>query len=201
MAPKHDPAALMERALEQRRRLLGPNATLLDAARDWHEATSLRFETRWRGSKNPIWVWRALTRLASLCVYAGNLCPELRGKRFVGEFPSWCVEYLIESAYRIEQLAAGYDFRISDFQERFGTALGPLTPDDSATLLPAALLFTRRGWSAFKEYKTDDFLRLYLEVEEIAPGAFPFEDLMATMGWVDERSARRRLADIRKSET
>jgi hypothetical protein len=198
MPPELDAAAMVANGLEIRRKNIGQDATLMDAAREWHSDMSASFETTWRGSGNPIWVWRGLARLASLCVYASAVCPELRGRRFIEDVPQWCAEYLIDAAYRVEQLAAGRDFRSRDLTPRFHFVDGHLSPEQARDLIPSALSFVRPGWSAFREYRDDDLSRLFLENQEIAPEVFSFEKLMGEMGWVDERNARRKLAKIRK---
>ena len=186
-------------ALELRRKEIGPDATLLDAATVWHRDMAARFEQDWLSSKNPIWVWRAIARLASLCVHASNLLPELKGRRFIEDLPPWCAEYLVESAYRIERLSALHDFRDSGESDRFHTVDGDLNPERAKDLLPSALQFTRQGWSAFKEYQSEDFLRFYINMMEINSEKFSIQNLMDIMGWVDERSARRRIAEIRSA--
>lgn len=176
---------------------LGAEATDIDAARAMHWRQAESFEQKWRASGNPIWVWRALARLAYLCSALRPSIPQLAGRHFVDDVPSWCVEYLVRAAFRVERLAAGYDFRADEAGPRFHVVDGPLSPSAAANRLPGALEFVRGGKSAFAEYRAEDTFRLLVEAHEVAPDAVTFEDMMRIMGWEDERNARRKLARVK----
>jgi hypothetical protein len=192
-------------AIEAQQELLGSGATVLDAARIFHQQMSDGYRSQWLATKNPIWIWHCLTRLKSFSVQAANCFPELTEQKIGDDVPNWCIEYLLDAAYKIEALAGGRDFRNSHAHpESVRTAFSnEILPRDMPCRLPAALGFVRPGWSAFKQYQNEDVPRLHLalrDVEKLA-GRKPslgIGDLMEAMGWTDERHAHRKLAEVRR---
>lgn len=198
--PKIDGAGLVARGLELQRAKMPSGATLLDAACAWHEVMSASFETHWRETRNPIWVWRCIARLRALCSYAAAVVPELRGKRFIAGIPDWCQDYMIDGAYKVERLARLRDYRDEQLHPT-GLHLvdGQLTPKQCAERLPAALGFVRSGWNAFREYEAEELPLMMLETAAIAKdGSYSFDTIMQAMGWEDERNARRKLGKLRR---
>jgi hypothetical protein len=174
----------------------------MDAAMAWHNSMSDSFRKNWETTQNPIWVWRAMTRLNSLCAYASAACPELRGRDFIGGIPDWCVPYLLQSAFRVEALAGLRDFRTSRAADQREGETPPLSPKQSSERLPAALGFARPGWNAFGEYAGEALPRMMLDVMDIERGAgkpntMTLDTIKDAMGWGDDRNARRKIARLR----
>lgn len=198
----YDVNALFQAVLKARMEALPPGASMLDAARGIHDDWAANHHRHWLATSNPIWIWRCLDRLTFLAAHVAALKPQYRGKRFVAPIPDWCADYLAESSQRITKLANLKDWRDTE-EPVFQHADGSLTPEQCAAALPGALGFTRQGWSAFREYAAEDFLRFYLEDRALMdlagrPPTMSFEALMEIMGWEDERNARRKLSSLQK---
>ncbi|WP_144185754.1 hypothetical protein [Elioraea rosea] len=197
---------LIKIILDGHQKMLGPEASRLDAARAAHDRTAENYGKSYAKSQNPIWAWRCITALRTLCVYASRECPELRAQTFVRELPDWCLAYLVESAYRIECLSGLRDFEKPGAMDGHRMQFqGPvdLEPEHAAAMVPRALGFVRDGWNAFSRYAADFLPRLYLDVREVEKLAgrkpsFKLRELTEMLGVSDARAALRRVAKVKK---
>ena len=193
---------LVKTALLLARRKLGEGASLLDAAGEVHNRTSAEFREKWETTRNPVWVIRCLTRLNAWCVEASNFCPQLQGREFVLGIPEWVERYLVETAYRLESLFALRDFRTPpDALEKANGK--PVTVEQATRLAVAALGITRKGWNGIREYQSEEFPRLWLEVGDLKemdgrPRTLTNRKFTEAKGWDNERTAQRRLSNLRR---
>ncbi len=189
-------------AIEAQQVTMGEGTSLRDAVAAFAATSVSGMHAQWMATQNPIWVWRCIARQHSLSEHVRACFPGLEAAVAI---PPWCGDYLVEVAYRIEVMAGGRDFATPGaMQERLNSCTSDELPStDAPSRLPAALGLVRPGWNAFREYQSDDFPRLFLTVQETdrAAGRKPtmkLRELMDVMGWVDERSARRKLAALRR---
>lgn len=198
-----DRAKLIRNLLDGFRVRLGDGATMLDAALAYHDYCCLSARQEWEATGNPIFAWRCIRRLHHLCLDVSVFCPELRGRRFAGPLPDWCEDWLIKQAENVSNLSL---LQETDYVPQPGNielADGPLLPQEAVARLPKALGFVRDGWNAFERYARDDYAALYVFTMELdkscnRPSSFSVQGLMQEMGWTDERSARRKVAALRK---
>lgn len=150
---------LLENVIGILRSQLGVESTPVDALRSYCKRVSNSYFLHWKETKNPYWVWKCFARLSSISVSFGNLYPDYREHSFVGEFTSWCIDYLSEVSFRIEALAAGKDFRSNPLKD--------IKSEEAIGIIPNAFGFTSKGWNAFKEIKSEEIPMLFLQVREL----------------------------------
>ncbi len=167
---------------------------------------------RYENTDNPLYVWMAIL----LCFSIGDMW-----KRSTGEhpqpaghepypIPGWCLDYIGLTAFRMDALADGRDYRKVTAEmppSRAWTgrdADHPLTGRDAAGLVNAALNITSSGRNAFNQLwglqskELDDFSDEALRVEGKSPGE-AMKILREEYGEIDEGSMRRRLRDARRA--
>jgi hypothetical protein len=122
--------------------------------------------------------------------------------------PSWVMDYLTISAFRVTTLARGNDPRtMPEFSANDETYKRwketYVSADVSAASLPVNLGFTRDGWNAFKEYATRDSDEVIADELDVAAerlnGRNQAADALAERyGFADARSIKRIVQRVRK---
>jgi hypothetical protein len=103
----------------------------LNRTQNWYDKT-----------KNPLYVWEAITR----CLCADEP-PSL---------PGWCLDYLRDTAKNLHSLACGVDFRE---RQEAGSAIKKISPNQAFKLISNALSLSRQG-------KKNAFASLHVDLED-----------------------------------
>jgi hypothetical protein len=138
----------------------------LNRTQHWYEQT-----------KNPLYVWEAITR----CLHADEP-PSL---------PGWCLGYLRDTAKNLHSLACGVDFRE---RQEAGSAIKKISSDQAFKLTSNALSLARQGKkNAFASLRVDrDDTRAWLDDHYYGRDAGAPEIQMLRN--LTPESARRRIA-------
>ena len=183
---------------------LNSDATPLDAALACHQHCGRSHGQSWQATGNPVYAWHGIRHLHHLCIDASVFVPELKGRHFIGPLPDWCNAWLIEQASKVWNLSM---LRHSNAPMPVGEGMampdGPLTPQEALGETLSALGFVRGGWNAYERFVAQDYLSLYVFTMDLTKGTrhgaeYSVRKLMDEMGWTDERSARRKIQEIRK---
>lgn len=198
-----------------------PHGECCTEARDGQRAASYQegalntielHRVRYENTGNPLFVWMAIL----LCFSIGQMWK--RSKREHPQpsghepypIPGWCLDYIGHTAFRIDALADGRDFRkvtaeIAPSRAWTGKdADHPLTGRDAAALVNAALNLTSSGRNAFNQLwglqskEQDDFSDEALRAEGKS-ATEAMEIVRKEYGEIDEGSMRRRLRDARRA--
>lgn len=155
------------------------------------------FREQWNATSNPIWVWRCIAEIQMACVVYRGCHENLSKLNFFMFVPDWCRIYVSACALQITSLSNGFQFGAQREKEN------ELDPRARLSAVPAAMMFSRKGWNAFSEYSSEEALNLWVRGRAICAELgikfdFPLEAVMERNGWTDERSARRRVSKLRR---
>jgi hypothetical protein len=108
--------------------------------------------------------------------------------------PPWVLEYLASAAAAVCRLGRGQDFKGNSYQ--------PVTPDEAARLIPAALGFVRPGFNAFANdmnsaKRRQDLFAFMLDRAEGVTAEKAHDAIADRRDLADRRSAERRLKNAR----
>lgn len=135
-----------------------------DERQDGREDWDVYLEKRFKETGNPLYVWQALH---TACVSLVD--KQLRSKRYnlsplslQSEVPDWCIWYLWAIAYDLSDIAHGRDpdsragaiAADDDTYERWREG-GQLDLETRNRRAWKAFRLTRPGWSAFREYRSE----------------------------------------------
>ena len=180
----------------------GASASWLEVARTVHAQVAAQFEHLFATTGNPLWVWRFMVSARGIRNMLEHLEPQPDLGTLVQPLPQWCMDYLLQSAQRLAELADGLDYRSEPVSR--DKAGGPrIEPTRAGELVADALGLTRAGWNAFAAFqvqKRDDVGLLFVDYlsEKGESKAKLIEELAEMWGVEDTRQLRRRLSAARK---